>query len=168
MTRGPPAALTASGQKPYFFLAFLAPFLAAFFFAGISDHLPSSKTVQRSPSEQSALTPGQALGLPGAGQPFLELSPGDPPDTTDPDRGYPRRVRIVHRAESAQDGRGVNAQAPRDLIGREVFVLIVRPDCARCGSCVSGPSLLHLREYILPARVKRRSERRIAARSVRT
>jgi len=127
-----PPARGASSQVPYFF--FFADFFAAFFFlAGINDHLPSFPSPEIPwRSEQSALTPGEAFGRPGADQPLLELSPWDPPDTTDPHSGYPRGVRVVHRAETAQDGRGVNAQAPGDLLRREVLVVA----CAGCAGCI--------------------------------
>ena len=152
----PPArgASSLKSESYFFFALFFAAFFA-FFFAVIELTSSLRKLVRRPRSEQSALAPGQARCLPGAAQPFLELSPGYPPDPTDPHRGYPRRVRVVHRAESAQDGRGMNAQALRDLVGREVFVVSARPDCAGCDSCVSGPSLLHLRGVILTACVKR-------------
>ena len=140
----------ASAQSYFFFAAFFVAFFA-FFFAGIIDHLPSFPSPRsRRLSEQSALAPGKALGRPGACQPLLELSPRDPPDTTDPHRGYPRGVRVVHRAESAQDGRGVDAQACRDLVGRQI--LVIGPlACAACDGCAAGPWLLHLRKCILRA-----------------
>ncbi len=123
-------------RKTYFF--FLAVFLAAFFFlAGIGITSLPSLTRPTAPSEQSALTPGQALGLPGAGQPLLELAAGYPPDPTDPHCGYPRGVRVVHRAETAQDGRGMNTQAAGDLISGQVLVRIDGP-CTACTRCGDG------------------------------
>ena len=86
-------------------------------------HLPSSKSdrrVQR--SEQPSLPPGLATGLAGASEPFLEFASRDAPDPTDPDRGNALRIRVVHCAEAAQDGRGVNAQALRHFVGREELV----------------------------------------------
>ena len=78
--------------------------------------------IWRATSEEASLTPTQARGLRGAREPFLELFPWYPPDPTDPHRRYAAWVWIVHRAETAQDGRGVNAEPPRDLVrGEELF-----------------------------------------------
>ena len=73
--------------------------------------------------EQSALPASGGRTARGPVQPFLELAPRDAPDSTDPHGGDSCRVWVVHRAESAQDGRGVNAQALRDLIRGQVLVV---------------------------------------------
>jgi hypothetical protein len=101
----------------------LLVFLAAFFFAGIrSTSLPRKVIGASQRSEQPPLPPGLATGLAGAGEPFLEFAARDAPDPTDPDRRNAFRIRVVHCAEAAQDGRGVNAQAPRHFVGREELV----------------------------------------------
>src|SRR5439155_14790309 len=97
--------------------------LGSLLLCGHLGHLPSSKSdrrVQR--SEQPSLPPGLATGLAGASEPFLEFAARDAPDPTDPDRRDAFRIRVVHCAEAAQDGRGVNAQALRHFVGREELV----------------------------------------------
>jgi len=140
----------------FFLVAFFAVvFLAAFFFAGIPvTSLPQKMSEALCElSEQPPLAAGRTIRAAGAAEPFFELTARDPPDTTDPDRGDPRRVRVVHRAEAAQDGRGVNAQAGGDLVGRQVLVIAGggrRAHCICCDGCVS---MFHLRGRILTARL---------------
>ena len=116
--------------------------LSALLLCRHSNHLPSHESVWCATSEEASLTAGQARNLARSREPFLELFPWDAPDATDPHRWDARGVWVVHRAKAAQDGRGMDAEPPRDLVRREELLLIwgvlvgarLRP--CHCGSCV--------------------------------
>src|SRR2546423_1426203 len=163
----PPARGAAVTRSELLLLRlFLRRLLCSLLLRGHLGHLPSSKSdrrVQR--SEQPPLPPGHPTGLAGAGEPFLELASRDAPDPTDPDRRNALRVRVVHCAEAAQDGRGVDAQALGHLVGRqELSVVRQRGHCTSCGdSCYEH----HLREGTLPALSTGGKARRARARTRR-
>ncbi len=88
-------------------------FFAAFFFAGIWVSPPSHCACPAALEEPPL--PARQATLAGASEPFLELFAGDPPDPADAHRWDAGRIGVVHRAESAQDRRGVYSEAPRNL-----------------------------------------------------
>ena len=82
----------------------------------------------RARSKEPPLPTDRRTGGGRTSEPLLELPLGNAPDATDPYRGNPRGIGPLHRAEPAQDGRGVNAQAARDLIRGEKLLIT----CGRC------------------------------------
>ena len=75
--------------------------------------------IWRATSEEASLPTGQARCLAGTSKPLLELFSWDAPDPTDPNRRDAAWILVVHCAETAQDGRWMDAEPPRDLVCRE-------------------------------------------------
>ena len=115
-----------------------------------------TRVIWRATSEEASLTPGQARCLARAREPFLELFPWNSPDPTDPHRRNAGWIWVVHRAESAQDGRGVDAEPPRDFFRREELLtggidIKSRSGCCHCGSCLGYFYERHVLRRILTA-----------------
>src|SRR5688572_15879132 len=125
--RRPPAALHTSGRPTS-----SSPSSCSSLPPSSSLPFPSTsfpqKVAWRARSKEPPLTADGRTGGRRSREPLFELPLGNAPDAADPDRGDPRGVGALHRAETAQDGRGVNAQAARDLVCGEELLLT----CRRC------------------------------------
>src|SRR6185503_16153533 len=105
---------------------------------------PPSHFAASSGSKEPPLPARQTTCLAGASEPFLELFAGDPPDPANAHRWYAGRVGVLHRAESAQDRGGVDAETPRHLVRGQKLVV-------HCGSCAGVLSERHVLRCILAA-----------------
>jgi hypothetical protein len=86
-------------------------------------HLLPTSSDERAQSEEASLATGAARRLARSGKPLLELFSWDPPDAAHADGWNARWVGVVRAAETPQDRRGVDAEAPRDLVrGEELFL----------------------------------------------
>lgn len=90
-------------------------------------------------SEETSLPARKARRLARASEPLLELLARDAPDATHADRGNAGRVRVIDPAKAAQDGRGMDAKPPRDLVRREELLILSVVE-ARLRHCHAAPA----------------------------